>query len=132
MGNIFPMNPTNWNFLVGIKRYVQLKIQISRYGILALKNGNFAHDLGFRRNHFCWIRDVKLLLGFKIRNFLNQYVSVAKENAFWQFQSISIDQKMVFFKRSQNLMKLVLLESYRQYEARKYFLGIFRVRMWPQ
>ena len=66
----------------------------SRYGIQAHKNGNFANDLGFRRNHFCWIRDVKLLLGFKIRNFSNQYVSVAKENAFDQFQLILIDWKM--------------------------------------
>ena len=79
------MNPKNRNFIAGIKSYVQLKFQNSRYGILALKNGNFANDLGFRRNHFCWVRDVKLLLGFKFHNFLNQYVSVAKENAFDQF-----------------------------------------------
>ena len=79
------MNPKNQNFIVGIKRYVQLKILNSRYGIQALKNGNFANELGFRRNHFGWIRDVKLLLGFKFRNFSNQYVSVAKENAFDQF-----------------------------------------------
>ena len=75
-----------------------MKIQNSRYGILALKNGSFANDLGFRRNHFFWIRDVKLLLGFKIRNFSNQYVSVAKENAFDQFQLILIDWKMAIFQ----------------------------------
>ena len=74
-----------------------MKIQNSRYGILALKNGNFANDPGFRRNHFCWIRDVKLLLDSKFHNFSNQYVSVAKENAFDQFQSILIDWKMAVF-----------------------------------
>ena len=96
--NIFLTNPTNRNLIAGIKRYVQLKIQNSRYGILALKNGNFANDLGFRRNRFCWIRDVKLLLGFKFHNFSIQYVSVAKENAFDQFQLILIDWKMTIFQ----------------------------------
>ena len=96
--NIFPTNPRNQNFIAGIKSYVQLKIQNSRYGILALKNGNFANDLGFRRNHFCWIRDAKLLLGFKFHNFSNQYVSVAKENAFDQFQLILIDWKLAIFQ----------------------------------
>ena len=114
---------------MGIKCYVQLKFQNSRYGNIALKNGNFANDLGFRRNHFCWIRDVKLLLDSKFHNFLNQYVSVAKENAFDQFQLILIDWKMAIFKRSQNSTKLVLLGPYRQYEARKYFSGIFLVSM---
>ena len=75
-----------------------MKIQNSRYGILALKNWNFADDLGFRRNLICWICDVKLLLGYKIRNFSNQYVSVAKENAFDQFQLILIDWKMAIFQ----------------------------------
>ena len=84
--------------MAGIKSYVQLKIQNSCYGILAIENGNFANDLGFRRNHFYWIRDVKLLLGFKIRNFLNQFVSVAKENAFDRFQMILIDWKMAIFQ----------------------------------
>ena len=69
----------------GIKRYVQLKILNSRYGIQALKNRHFANDLGFRRNQFFWVRDVKLLLDSKFHNFSNQYVSVAKENAFDQF-----------------------------------------------
>ena len=96
--NIFPTNPKNQDFIAGIKRYVQLKILNSRYGIQALKNGNFANDLGFRRNHFCWIRIVKLLLGFKFHNFPNQYVSVAKENAFDQFQLILIDWKMAIFQ----------------------------------
>ena len=95
--NIFPTNPKNQKFVGGIKRYVQLKILNSRYGIQALKNGNFANDLGFRRNHFCWIRSVKSLLGFKFHNFSNQYVSVAKENAFDQFQLILIDWKMTIF-----------------------------------
>ena len=89
--NIFPTNPENRNFIAGIKSYAQLKIQNSRYGILALKNGDFANDLGFRRNHFCWIRDVKLSLDSNFHNFSNQYVSVAKENAFDQFQLILID-----------------------------------------
>ena len=94
MVNIFPTNPKNRDFIAGIKGYVQLKILNSRYGIQALKNGNFANDLGFRRNHFCWVRDVKLLLGFMFHNFSNQYVSVAKEKAFDQFQLILIDWKM--------------------------------------
>ena len=96
--NIFPTNPKNRNFLTGIKRYVQLKILNSRYGIQALKNGHFANDLGFRRNQFCWVRGVKLLLGFKFHNFSNQYVSVAKENAFDQFQLILIDWKLAIFQ----------------------------------
>ena len=95
--NIFPTNPTNRDFILRIKRYVQLKILNSRYGIQALKNGNFAYGLRFRRNHFCWVRDVKLLLGFKFHNFSNQYVSVAKENAFDQFQLILIDWKLAIF-----------------------------------
>ena len=95
--NIFPTNPNNQKFVAGIKRYVQLKILNSRYGIQALKNGNFANDLGFRRNHFCWIRSVKLLLDSKFHNFSNQYVSVAKENAFDQFQLILIDWKLAIF-----------------------------------
>ena len=96
--NIFPTNPKNQKFVAGIKRYVQLKILNSRYGIQALKNSNFANDLGFRRNQFCWVRDVKLLLGFKFHNFSNQYVSVAKENAFDQFQLILIDWKLAIFQ----------------------------------
>ena len=80
--NIFPTNPKNQDFISGIKRYVQLKILNSRYGIQALKNGHFANDLGFRRNQFWWVRDVRLLLGFKFHNFSNQYVSVAEENVF--------------------------------------------------
>ena len=96
--NIFSTNPRNQNFIAGTKRYVQLKILNSRYGIQALKNGNFANDLGFRRNLFCWIRDVKLLLDSRFHNFLNQYVSVAKENAFDQFQLILIDWKMAIFQ----------------------------------
>ena len=95
--NIFSTNPKNQDFMAGIKRYVQLKILNSRYGIQALKNGHFANDHGFRRNHFCWVCDVKLLLGFKIHNFLNQYVSVEKENAFDQFKLILIDWKMTIF-----------------------------------
>ena len=91
------MNPKNKNFIAGIKRYVQLKILNSRYGIQALKNGNFANDLGFRRNYFCWVHGIKLLLGFKFHNFSNQYVSVEKENAFDQFQLILIDWKMANF-----------------------------------
>ena len=63
----------------------------------ALKNGNFINDLGFRRNHLCWVRDVKLLLGFKFHNFSNQYVSVAKENAFDQFQLNLNDWKLAIF-----------------------------------
>ena len=47
MDDIFPTNPTNQDFIAGIKRYVQLKILNSRYGIQALKNGHFANDLGF-------------------------------------------------------------------------------------
>ena len=96
--NIFPTNPENQDLLSGIKRYVQLKILNSRYGIQALKNGNFANDLGFRRNHFCWVRDVTLLLDSKFHNFSNQYVSVAKENAFDQFQLILIDWKLAIFQ----------------------------------
>ena len=75
-----------------------MKIQNSRYGIQALKNGHFANDLGFRRNHFCWNRDVKLFLGFKFHNISNQYVSVVKENAFDQFQLILTDWKMENFQ----------------------------------
>ena len=95
--NIFPTNPNNQNFIVGIKRYVQLKILNSRYGIQALKNGHFANDLGFRRNQFCWVRGVKLLLDSKFHNFSNQYASVVKENAFDQFQLILIDWKIAIF-----------------------------------
>ena len=98
MDDIFPTNLTNRNLIAGIKRYVQLKILNSRYGIQALKNGHFANDLGFRRNHFCWIRDVKLLLNYKFHNFSNQYVSVAREKAFDQFQLILIDWKLAIFQ----------------------------------
>ena len=96
--NIFLTNPTNRNLIAGIKRYVQLKILNSRYGIQALKNGHFANDLGFRRNHFCWVRDVDLFIDSKFHNFSDQYVSVAKENAFDQFQLILIDWKLAIFQ----------------------------------
>ena len=66
--------------------------------IKAFKNSHFANDLGFQQNHFCWIRDVKLLLGFKFHNFSNRYVSVAKENVFDQFELILIDWKMAIFQ----------------------------------
>ena len=79
------MNPNNRKFVAGIKRYVQLKILNSRYGIQALINGHFADDLGFQRKKFCWVCDVKLLLDSKFHNFSNQYVSVTKENAFDHF-----------------------------------------------
>ena len=71
----------------------------SRYGVyIARENGHFANDLRIRRNHFCWIRDVMLLLDSKFRNFSNQYVGVAKENSFDQFQLILIDWKMAIFQ----------------------------------
>ena len=92
------MNQKNRSFIAGIKRYVQLKFLNSRYEIQALKNGNFANDLGFRRNHYCWIRDVKLLLDSNFHNFSIQHVSVAKENAFDQFQLILIDWKLAIFQ----------------------------------
>ena len=60
-----------------------MNFQKGRYIIyIARENRHFVNDLRIRRNHFCWIRDVKLLLDSKIRNFLNQYVSVEKENVF--------------------------------------------------
>ena len=103
--HIFVTKLTNWDFILEMIRYVQFKIRNSRCGIYiylyiykALKNGYFADDLGFRRNHFCWVRSVKLLLGFKFHNFSNQYVSVAKENAFDQFQLILIDWKLAIFQ----------------------------------
>ena len=117
-------------------RYVQFKIRNSRCGIYiyfyiykALKNGHFANDLGFRRNQFCWIRSVKLLLDSKFHNFLNQYVSVAKENAFDQFQLILIDWKMAIFPTVSEFDETSLLGPYRKYESRKYFSGIFLVSM---
>ena len=64
----------------------------------ALKNSNFANDLGFRRNHFCWIRDVKLLLDSNFHNFSNQYVSVVQLNAFDQFQLNLINWQMTIFQ----------------------------------
>ena len=75
-----------------------MKFLNSRYGIQALKNRHFANDLGFRRNQFCWVRGVKLLLDSKFHNFSNQYVSVAKENVFDQFQLILIDWKLAIFQ----------------------------------
>ena len=73
---------------------------------IALKNENFANDLRFRRNHFCWIRDVKLLLDSKFHNFSSQYVSVAKENAFDQFQLILIDWKMAIFQTASKFYEI--------------------------
>ena len=111
-----------------------MNFQKGRYGIyIAREIGHFAYDLGIRRNHFCWVRDVKLLLDSNFHNFSNQYVSVAKENVFWSI-IVKLDRPEMghFCKLSQNLTKLVLLRPYRQYEARKYFLGIFRVSMWPR
>ena len=68
--NIFLTNLKNRNFIAGIKSYGQMNFQKGRYRVyIALKNRHFANDLGIRRNHFCWIRDVKLLLGFKFHNF---------------------------------------------------------------
>ena len=75
-----------------------MKILNSRYGIQALKNGHFANDHEFQQNHFCWVLDVKLLLDSNFHNFSNQYVSVAKENAFDQFQLILIDWKLTIFQ----------------------------------
>ena len=73
-----------------------------KFWIIAINSGpenrNFTNDFGFWRNHFCWIRYVRLLLGFKFHNFSNQYVSAAKENAFDQFQLILIDWKMAIFQ----------------------------------
>ena len=96
--NIFLTNLKNRSFIVGVKSYGQMNFQKGRYKVyIALKNGNFANDLGFQRNHFCWIRDVKLLLDSKFHNFPNQYVSMAKENAFDQFQLMLIDWKLAIF-----------------------------------
>ena len=47
-----------------------MNFQKGRYGIyIAREIGHFAYDLGIRRNHFCWIRDVKLSLGFKFQKY---------------------------------------------------------------
>ena len=126
------MNPKNWNFLAGIKSYVQLKIQNSRYGISALRNGNFANDLGFRRNHFCWIRDVKLLLDSKFCNFSNQYVSVAKENAFDQFLLNLIDRKLAIFQTVFKFYEIRFVRIVSSKHSEIYFSGIFLVSMWPR
>ena len=76
-------NESEKSKFAGIKSYGQMNFHKGHYiEYRALKNRHFANDLCFRRNHFCWIRDVKLLLGFKIHNFLKQYVIVAKENVF--------------------------------------------------
>ena len=81
--NTFLTNLKNQIFIAESKSYGQMNFQKGRYGIyIARENGHFANDLRIRRNHFCWIQDVKLLLDSKIHNFLNQYVSVAKENVF--------------------------------------------------
>ena len=82
--NTFLTNLKNRIFIAESKSYGQMNFQNGRYGIyIARENGHFAYDLGIRRNHFCWVRDAKLLLDFKFHNFSNQYVSVAKENVFW-------------------------------------------------
>ena len=63
--NIFLTNLKNKSFVVGSKSYGQMNFQKGRYRVyIARENGHFANDLGIWRNHFCWIRDVKLLLGF--------------------------------------------------------------------
>ena len=76
-----------------------MNFQIGRYiEYIAVENRYFAYDLGIRRNHFCWIWDVKLLLGFKFHNFLSWYVSGAKENVIGQFLLNWVDQKMAIFQ----------------------------------
>ena len=96
-----------------------MNFQKGRYGIyIAREIGHFAYDLRIRRNHFCWIRDVKLLQDSKNYNFWNLYVSMEQENVFCQFGSTG---KGPFFKRSQNSTKLVLLGPYRQNIARFIF-----------
>ena len=59
----------NSNFHSGKQNLWPNEFQKGRYGIyIAREIGHFANDLRIRRNHFCWIRDVKLLLGFKFHN----------------------------------------------------------------
>ena len=68
--NTFLTNLKNRSFIAESKSYGQMNFQKGRYGIyIAREIGHFANDLGIRRNHFCWIRDVKLLLGLKFHNF---------------------------------------------------------------
>ena len=68
--NNFLMNLKNRSFIAEIKSYGQMKFQKGRYRVyIARENSHFANDLRIRRNHFCWIQDVKLLLGFKFHNF---------------------------------------------------------------
>ena len=68
--NTFLTNLKNRIFIAESKSYGQMNFQKGRYEIyIASEIGHFAYDLGIRRNHFCWIRDVKLLLGFKFHNF---------------------------------------------------------------
>ena len=77
--NTFLTNLKNWIFITKSKSYGQMNFQKGRYGIyIARENGHFANDLRIRRNQFCWIQDVKLLLGFKFHNFWSYYVSMAK------------------------------------------------------
>ena len=60
----------NQGFIAGIKSYCQINFQKGRYReYIALENRHFGNDFRIRRNHFYWIRDVKLLLGFKSHNF---------------------------------------------------------------
>ena len=67
--NIFPTNLKNRSFIVGSKSYGKMNFQKGRCrNYIARENGHFAYDLGIRRNQFCWIRDEKLLLGFKFHN----------------------------------------------------------------
>ena len=68
--NTFLTNLKNRIFIAERKSYGRMNFQQGRYGIyIAREIGHFAYDIGIRRNHFCWIRDVKLLLGFKFHNF---------------------------------------------------------------
>ena len=60
----------NRSFIAESNSYGQMNFQKGRYGIyIAHEIGHFANDLGIRRNHFGWILDVMLLLGFKFHNF---------------------------------------------------------------
>ena len=68
--NTFLTNLKNQSFIAGSKSYGQMNFQKGRYrNYIARENGHFANDLGIRRNHICWVREVKLFLGFKFHNF---------------------------------------------------------------
>ena len=127
------MNLKNRSFVAGSKSYGQMNFQKGRYGVyIAHENRHFANDLRIRRNHFCWIRDVKLLLVSNFIIFEPSMWAWQRKTCFGQLQLNWINQKWAFLQTVSEFDETSFVGTVSSKHSQIYFSRIFGISMWPR